>query len=231
MATWFITGASRGIGLGFCKSLLAKGHNVIAGSRNPDGARDLWELASDFKSTFQTVKLDVSDSADLQNVAKFFAQDSRTIDVLVNNAGIMLGRDDGLESMKFEDVMKSFEVNTVAPMRVVSALLPALKRSKTPKIANISSKMGSISDNGQGGCYAYRMSKAALNMFASCLAIEYPDIVTLTLHPGWVQTQMGGEQAPVEVYDSVEGLVRVIERANKSDSGAFKNFNGESISW
>ena len=229
MATWFVTGASRGIGLGICKGLLAKGEVVIGSCRNPDGARDLWELASDFKTHFRTVALDVSDADNVARLAKEFAKER--IDVLVNNAGVLKGDGDGLATLKLADLTKSFEVNSIAPLRVTQALLPALKRSDMAKIVNITSKMGSITDNNSGGYYAYRMSKAALNMFNRSLAAEFPEMVALVLHPGWVQTQMGGENAPVDVYASAEGLIQVILKSKLGDSGSFMDYTGVHIPW
>lgn len=229
MATWLITGAARGIGLGICKELLARGETVIGACRNPDGARDLWELASDFKDRYRTVQLDVSDQASIQRLAKDLS--AETIDILVNNAGVLYDAESGFKTLNFAELTKSFEVNTFGPMYVTRALLPQLERAKLPKVVHITSKMGSIADNRSGGHYAYRMSKTALNMFHSCFAAEFPKIVSLVLHPGWVQTQMGGEQAPVQVIDSAEGLVNVIQRAGANDSGSFMDYQGVRIPW
>ena len=229
MSTWFITGASRGIGLGLTKALLARGETVIGACRNPDGARDLWELASDFKTKFRYVKLEVTDGASMEAVAKEF-QD-QTIDVLINNAGILNGRDDRFADISFDEVQKSLVVNSIGPMRVARALLPALQRSKAPKIFQLSSMMGSIGDNKSGGCYAYRMSKAALNMFNKSLAIEFPKILSVVLHPGWVQTEMGTEQAPTTVSDSVDGLIKVMMDRPIADSGKFFDFKGKELPW
>jgi NAD(P)-dependent dehydrogenase (short-subunit alcohol dehydrogenase family) len=229
MTTWFITGASQGIGLGLCKELLAAGQSVVGSCRNPDGARDLWELASDFKSSFRLVQLDVADENNIAKVAADFA--GQKIDVLVNNAGVLLGASDSLLNLKFADVRKSFEVNTIAPMLVVKALLPALQRSTEPKIVNISTKMASLSDNTSGGYFAYRMSKSALNMFNRSLSFELPKVTCLVLHPGWVQTQMGGQSAPIDTHESAQGLVKVIQGATLKDSGKFLDFQGRIVPW
>lgn len=229
MATWFITGSSRGIGLGLCKALLGQGETVIGACRNPEGARDHWELVQDFKGRFRSVALDVSNEGQIKQVGMDFAKES--IDVLVNNAGVMLGDSDDFNTLKFDDLMKSFQINSIAPMQVTRALLPSLLKSKSPKVAHITSKMGSIAENTIGGYYAYRMSKAALNMFHKSFAREFSEICSLTLHPGWVQTEMGGKGARDTVHDSCEGLIQVVERATLKDSGSFFDFKGEKVPW
>jgi NAD(P)-dependent dehydrogenase (short-subunit alcohol dehydrogenase family) len=227
--TWVVTGASRGIGLELVKELLTQGHQVIGACRNPDGARDLWEIKSDYKNRFRYVKLDVS-SAD--SVAEFGAGlKNDTIDVLVNNAGILKGAGESLDGLDIESVLKSIQVNTIGPIRVTQILMPCLKRAKSPKVVNVTSLMGSIADNGSGGYYGYRMSKAALNMFGSCLSKEFPNITTLQMHPGWVKTDMGGAQAPTEREDSVRGMIDVIKGATIKDSGRFLDFRGKELPW
>jgi len=228
MNTWLITGAGRGIGLALCKELLSRGEAVIGACRNPDGARDLWELASDYKARFRTMELDVADSESLERFETEFSGES--VDVLINNAGVLVGAN-SLRTVLKEDLMKSFAVNTLGPLQTTRALLPALLRSASPKLAHITSRMGSIADNTSGGHYAYRMSKAALNMMHSCIAKEFPQIVSLTLHPGWVQTQMGGSGAPLSAYDSAKGLVDVIQRATITDSGKFLDYKGDLLPW
>lgn len=229
MGTWLITGANRGIGLEFCKVLLARGETVIAASRHPDGAREFWELSADFKSRFRAVKMDVGSAQSIADCA----QELRdvTIDVLVNNAGVFAANGDHLATLKFEDVTKSFDVNTLGPMRVTQAFLPQMTKANSPKVISITSRMGSIGDNESGGHYAYRMSKAALNMFHKSFALEFPKIASAVLHPGWVQTDMGGSNAPVTPHDSASGLVKVIDRLTTKDSGAFLDFKGDAIPW
>lgn len=116
-------------------------------------------------------------------------------------------------------------------MRSAKAFLPLLKKSAHPIIANMTSQMGSIGDNGSGGSYAYRISKAALNMFTKTLAHELPSATVLSLHPGWVKTDMGGSGAPTETRDSAAGLLKVIKSASTKQSGHFLNFRGQEIEW
>ena len=228
--TWLITGASRGIGLEFVKQLLASGHDVIGTCRNPDGARDFWEIQADYKTRFRSLKLDVSDSLSIEAAAAKLS--GLPIDVLVNNAGILRGNDDdGLMTLSFDDVIKSFQINAVGPMKVTRALIPNLRLASAPKVINITSRMGSLDDNKSGGYYGYRMSKTALNMFTSCLKSEFKDVISVALHPGWVKTDMGGASAPTEIYDSVRGLLTVIHSLTSTDSGRFMDFKGQGISW
>ena len=227
--TWLVTGASRGIGLEMVKQLLALGYNVIGACRNPDGARDLWEIQSDYKSRFRYVKLDLNESRTIDELGQTLKDEC--IDVLVNNAGILKGAGENLMDLKFQDILKSFEVNTIAAMRVVRALMPSLQRSAAPQIINLTSKMGSIADNESGGYYGYRMSKAALNMFNMCLSKEFPEITTIVIHPGWVKTEMGGPQAPTEIYDSVKGIIKVASGLTIKDSGRFVDFQGKGLDW
>lgn len=227
--TWLISGASRGIGLELVKQLLASGQNVIGACRNPEGARDLWEIEADYKTRFRPMKLDVSDQASIDAAAASIS--NSPIDVLVNNAGILRGSESGLMTLNFDDILKSFQINAVGPMRVSRAFMPNLRLAHAPKVINITSKMGSIDDNTSGGYYGYRMSKSALNMFNSCLKSEFKEITAVVMHPGWVKTDMGGPSAPIDVYDSVKGLLSVINSLTLSDSGKFLDFKGQGIKW
>jgi NAD(P)-dependent dehydrogenase (short-subunit alcohol dehydrogenase family) len=226
---WVITGASRGIGLALCHKVLAHGHNVIGACRNPDGARDLWELKSDYKDRFRYMKLDVQDQASVDAFAA--ALKDQAIDVLVNNAGVLKGAGEGLTMLRFDDMMKTFEVNALGPMRVTRALLPNLEAASIPKVIHITSKMGSISDNTSGGYYAYRMSKSALNMFNQSFTVDFPKIISMVMHPGWVKTEMGGANAPTQPEESAEGIVSVVLKATSVDRGRFLDFRGQEIHW
>lgn len=227
--TWLVTGASRGIGLALVHELLGRGFNVIGACRNPDGQRDFWELKRDYKDRFDCVRLDVSDLSSIQSAA--LQLKGRVIDVLVNNAGVLKDGDKNFRNMDMTAMRQSFEVNTIGPVLVTKELLPQLIKAPEPKVANITSLMGSIADNKSGGYYGYRMSKTALNMFSVCLAREFPEMTVLTLHPGWVKTEMGGPQAPTEACDSAAGLVEVIEKATLKDSGLYMDYRGRALPW
>lgn len=227
--TWLITGASRGIGLALVKELLSRGFHVIAACRNPDGERDFWEMKRDYKDLFDSVKLDVADQDSIQAAAK--ALKGRTIDVLINNAGVLKDADKNFSQLDSSLIRQSFEVNTIGPMMVTREFLSHLSESSNPKVTNITSLMGSIADNKSGGYYAYRMSKTALNMFSVCLAREYPKMTVLTVHPGWVKTAMGGPNAPTEVSESAAGIVDVVDKATVKDSGRYLDYRGRVLPW
>ncbi|MBS1961517.1 MAG: SDR family oxidoreductase [Bdellovibrionales bacterium] len=216
-----ITGASRGIGAEFVRVLLAEGHEVHAVTRNADRLAEFTK-----EKNLHVHAIDLENVAGPETLSR--ALEGRPIDLLINNAG-MYATDASLAKLKFDDVRTSFEVNTILPMRVCQALLPNL--NKGAKVAQITSLMGSIADNGSGGSYAYRMSKTALNMFNKCFAIERPDLTTVVLHPGWVQTDMGGKQAPTTPKQSVAGMLKVIGGLKTSDTGKFYDFEGDELPW
>lgn len=230
MKTVFITGCNRGLGLGFTKVALMRGMRVIGSCRNPDGARDLWELQTDYKDRFRIFGMDVTEESSVEAAIKQLPSDT-VVDILINNAGLLLEGELPLKQVDMEGVMKSMQVNAVAPMIVTRTLLPMIKVAQTPIIANMSSLMGSIEDNKSGRYYSYRMSKAALNMFTKCLANDFPNIISVSLHPGWVKTDMGGANAPLNVLDSCQGLMNVLLQLKKADSGKFIDYSGKRLPW
>ena len=222
--TWIVTAANRGLGLEFARQLAARGERVIATARDPQAATALAKLK---------VRVEPLDVADAQSVERFGAAlAGEPIDVLINNAGVGV-RSRSLEEIDFDDMRYFFDVNTVGPLRVTRALLPGLRAGNAKKIVNITSRMGSIEDNGSGGAYEYRASKAALNMVTRSLALDYGSegFVCVVLHPGWVQTDMGGSGAPVKPEDSISGMLGVIDRLSPEYNGEFLDFTGESLPW
>lgn len=224
-----ITGANRGIGLGLTKKFLSTGNNVWACCRNPDGARELWELERDYHDKLKLIQLDVTDSNEVAALAEKLK--GVDLDLLINNAGVIAEGPKDLAGLTADSLVKSFNVNTIGPTMVCQALLPVLQKSTAPKVANITSKMGSVADNTSGSYYAYRMSKAALNMFNKSFSVDFPKITSVVLHPGWVKTDMGGSSAPTEVEASVNGLYQVITGLKKEQSGRFYDMNGKEIPW
>jgi NAD(P)-dependent dehydrogenase (short-subunit alcohol dehydrogenase family) len=219
---FLITGANRGIGLELARQLVAAGHSVVATARKPSG------LESKLKGNSLIYPLDVGSP---ESIGELAGRLDGPIDVLINNAGVIGDGDTGFETASPEKIMESFTVNALGAFRVTQALLKHLERGTKPKVVNITSQMGSIADNKSGGYYGYRMSKAALNMFTKSLAVDFPKWTVLCLHPGWVQTDMGGREAPVSPEDSARGLIKVIEKAGTSESGRFFNFRGEELPW
>ena len=226
MATWVITGANRGLGLEFAKQLLADGHTIMAGVRNPE--------AMDFHHEQMTVyQLDVASTTSVETFAKNVKSSVTSIDVLVNNAGRMDGRWQSLEEVDPDLSLEVLNVNTVGPLRVSQALWPLLRGEKPTKVANISSLMGSIDDCMSGRSYAYRTSKTGLNMITKILAVEgQPNNISVTsYHPGWAKTDMGGERAPVPASVSVQGLIGLIQLQTAERSGRFFEYTGEELPW
>lgn len=222
-----ITGAGRGIGLALTKIFLANGYTVLATYRNKNSAKELLSLAGVSKGLV-TVVADVSRSDSLSQLQAAMKQ-LGPIDILINNSGVIGAKENSLAEFDIDKSVEVFQVNTFGPMRVTKIAQSFLRVGGT--IAHISSMMGSITDNASGGNYDYRMSKAALNMFNSCLSKEFKNSTCLVLHPGWVQTEMGGAGANLKVEDSAVGLYNVIVNAKPSQTGQFIDFRGEPLPW
>ena len=156
----------------------------------------------------------------------------RPIDALILNAGVQ-NRAGTLAELDFPAVLDTFDVNALGPMRVLRALLPNLRRGRRKLVVFLSSRMGSFGEYGGGSMYAYRASKAAVNMFVRCVADELaPEgFCCVALHPGWVRTDMGGSGGLIDVEESVSGLRQIIDRDQLSDSGRFFAYDGTEIPW
>ena len=222
--TVLITGANRGIGLELATQYIADGWNVIGTARRPDAADEL-------RATGATiVQLDVTDQDSVADMAAKLS--GQAIDVLINNAGILpdIGT---LADIDFDTYSRILAVNTVGPARVTQALIPNLKAGKLKKIMNTTSGLGSITDNERGGFYGYRESKAALNMFTRTIAAEFGSdgFICIVMNPGWVQTDMGGPNAPTTVEQSAAGIRSVIANLSAKDNGTFWTFEGEQQAW
>lgn len=229
-----ITGANRGIGLELTSQYLARGDTVHAGVREPERAEQLRALAAGSDGRLLIAACDVASDA---SVRAFVAAVSGSVDLLINNAGVRIEADE-LATLDLEAANRIFQVNALGALRVTRGLLPLLRRGEHPedrhgKIANISSNLGSIGENTTGGSYGYRMSKAALNMATRSLAqdLRPEGIVAVALSPGWVQTDMGGPEAPTPVAESAAGLIAVIDRLTMADSGGFFDFRSRRIPW
>jgi NAD(P)-dependent dehydrogenase (short-subunit alcohol dehydrogenase family) len=222
-----VTGANRGIGLEFVKQLTARGEHVDAAVRDSGDASELHTLARP-GARLKIHRLDVSEDA---SVDAFAAQlPGGPVDVLINNAGVS-GVKVG-EPIDPPDIVRVVNVNAVGTLRVVRALLPRLREGKGRKIVNLTSQLGSIAE-ATGGRYAYRLSKAALNMATKLLAedLRADGFLTVALHPGWVQTRMGGSAAPVPPEQSVTGMLRIIDGLSAEQSGRTFDFQGRPIPW
>jgi NAD(P)-dependent dehydrogenase (short-subunit alcohol dehydrogenase family) len=222
--TWLVTGANRGIGLAFAQALAARGDRVVATARRPEKARDLAKLS------LRLEQLDVADEDSVARLARSLS--GEPLDVLVNNAGI---GDDGpsFEKLSMADLERFFRVNAMGPAAVTRALLPNLRSGKRRTIVNLSSSLGSISDNDSGGWIAYRASKAALNQLTRTIAAELKRerFICIAISPGWVLTDMGGPGATLSPEDSVAAMLKVIDRLSVNDSGRFLDRRGKDMPW
>ncbi|WP_299322069.1 SDR family oxidoreductase [Parasphingopyxis sp.] len=221
MPAMLVTGANRGIGLEFARQYAADGWSVIATARKPEAATELTAIGG-----VEVKQLDVADADSID--AFVAALGDRPIDLFVNNAGVYGSRD-----LDREDWLKTLEINSVAPTLLAARLKPNVAASEHKKMAVITSKMGSIADNGRGGAIIYRSSKAAVNAAWKSLAIDFADagIAVVILHPGWVQTDMGGPNALIDVETSVSGLRAVIDALSLQTSGRFTAYDGSEIPW
>jgi NAD(P)-dependent dehydrogenase (short-subunit alcohol dehydrogenase family) len=226
MPTVLITGASRGIGLELAKQYAADNWSVIATARDPKQADGLKALKGDIRIE----ALEVTDEKQIKALAK--ALEGTAIDVLLNNAGMLTGYE-SFGDTDAESWLKTLHVNSIAPLKLTEALVEHVARSKQKKVASITSGMGSIGTNASTGAYAYRSSKAALNMVMVTAANELRSrgISVAVISPGWVRTDMGGTGAPLDVKESAAGIRKVIDRLNVGISGQFFNYSGESIPW
>lgn len=230
MKTIFITGTNRGLGLEFTKQYLQDGWQVFATARKPQESKELEELKQDYPLALSLYSLDITDLASIELLKSQLK--GKPIDVLINNAGIFGGKQD-LGNIDYEGWHKIFTSNTIAPLKITETLLSNLEAGQDKKIINITSKMGSIDDNLSGGHYLYRTSKAALNMLSKSLSVDLKPkkITVLLLHPGWVQTDMGGQNAPTSPQESIEGMRKVIASSSIQDSGKFFAYDGKEILW
>jgi Dehydrogenases with different specificities (related to short-chain alcohol dehydrogenases) len=261
MKTTLITGAGRGIGLEFCRQYAADGWRVLACSRHPEKSDALNKLAAQYPGLIKMYALDVADHALIERLGELLENESaeellmeplairlgeqttlakslvmagHPIDLLINNAGIYPDSDKrGFGHTDYAEWIQAFRINTMAPLKMAETFAAQIARSKQKTIVTITSKMGSIADNGGGGSYLYRSSKAAVNMVMKSLAVDLmpSGIIAVVLHPGWVQTDMGGPNALISAEQSVSGMRQVISRLTLADSGKFFGYDGQVIPW
>ena len=227
MPNVLITGANRGIGLQLTKHYIEAGWEVIATYRNAEGNEALQALASPQLTLLQA---DVNNDEGISKIASYFQ--GQGLDLLINNAGIYGPRDQTFGKVERQAWREILEVNTISPMMLAQSLADSLAQNKGT-LAIISSKVGSIDDNTSGGAYMYRSSKTAVNQVIKCLSIDLGprDITVVSLHPGWVRTDMGGPNGSIDVVESVAGLTNVIAHVSADQNGHFINYDGSPIPW
>ncbi len=223
--TVLITGANRGIGLALAREFTAAGFEVIGTARKPDKAKELKATGA------RVLALDVTDPASVAAMAETL--DGVPIDIVINNAGVALDRGRELAGLDMAAIERTLEVNTLGPIRVMSALYPNVKASDRKVFANISSMMGSMEMNTWGCCLGYRASKAALNSASKTLAADYgkEGMTFVVFHPGYVQTDMNEGKGNITPAQSAAGLTKVIAGLDSKDNGKFYDWQGKELPW
>jgi NAD(P)-dependent dehydrogenase (short-subunit alcohol dehydrogenase family) len=225
-----VTGATRGIGHEFVRQYAALGYRVFACYRANDGATSLGFLQREFPGRIVAYGLDVTSPYSVAALKTELCETS--IDILINNAGVWGGEHQELGNIDYAAWMNAFEVNSIGPFRVIEALRSNVARSVQRKIVTLSSEMGSVGLGG-AGAYAYRSSKAAANRIMQSIAkdLKAEGIFVLTIHPGWVKTDMGTAHAQITSKQSVAAMRMVIERLDAQSSGEFLTLDGLRLPW
>ncbi|MFH1016825.1 MAG: SDR family oxidoreductase [Pseudomonadota bacterium] len=227
-----ITGASRGLGLGMAEKFASRGLKVFAAARHPEKAEALKKLQKKFEDRIFLIAMDVDSDASVENARKEVFRSTDHIDILINNAG-RYAKETGesLAEVDFDQMHKTYETNVLGPLRVSKAFWSLMRAGKEKKLVHITSQMGSIEENKSGGTYDYRLSKAALNMLNKNLSIDLAadGVISVALHPGWVRTDMGGPEAPMDVETSVSKMTECILSLKPEQNGAFIRFDGKNL--
>lgn len=219
---WVVTGANRGIGLEICRQLKLRGDDVVAACRKSSPELDALGVRV-------VSGVEMTSDAAAKAIEAALGDPSKRIDVLLHNAGVLVP--DGLEMLDFDAIKKQLDVNALGPLRLTKGLLSRL--GKGSKIALVSSRAGSIGDNGSGGLYGYRMSKAALNMAGTSLARDLAPrgVMVVMLHPGFIRTGMTGGAGNDDPPVAAKGLLTRIDELTPAQSGKFLHANGEELPW
>lgn len=223
MAQIVITGANRGIGLALTRIFSERGDQVLAITR--ESSAELDDIVDQV-----VTGVDLTDASAVEGLTTVVAEmcDAH-IDVLINNAGVF--ENETLDNMDFDQIERQLNVNALAPLRLTTALLPLMAEGS--KVANVTSRMGSMADNGSGGYYGYRASKAALNAFGKSLAMDLKSrgIAVAQIHPGFVQTRMVNFAGDVTPDEAARGIVARIDELDLRTTGSFWHANGDTLPW
>jgi len=219
--TVLITGANKGIGHEVARQLAAKGCHVFVGARNAKAGRKAAEKIAKKcgKATF--LELDVADSDSVTTAARELSNSEDHLDVLVNNAGIIVDGDDAILEISDDLFRSTLETNTLGPLRVTRAFAPLLRKSKAPRVINVSSGSGQLTGGADGWAPAYSISKTALNGLTSQLSAALPKFAVNSVCPGWVRTEMGGENASRSVEEGADTIVWLASEAPQDLTGKF----------
>ncbi|KUJ84275.1 short-chain dehydrogenase [Microbulbifer flavimaris] len=228
--TILITGCNRGLGLELTRQFAADDWKVVATCRDLDRAEELKALERQYRK-LQVYTLDVTDYQQMAQLAERLQ--GQPIDILLSNAGYYGPKGTLFGRVDRDEWRKVLEANTIAPYMLAETFCANVAASERKLIAVISSKVGSIADNSSGGGYIYRTSKTAVNQVVKSLSVDLAErgITVVALHPGWVQTDMGGPRALISPEESVSGLKEVLLHVTPEKSGSFLNYDGSAIPW
>ncbi len=230
MKTALITGANKGIGYEVARQLVAKGFQVFLGARNSVAGRQAAEALANGGTKTTFIQLDVTDADSVTAAAREFAGIADHLDVLVNNAGILFDGDSAILEVELDLLRKTLETNTLGPLRVARAFGALLAKSSAPRIINVSSGGGQLTDGADGWAPAYCISKTALNGVTSQLAAALPKVAVNSVCPGWVRTDMGGSGATRSVEEGADTIVWLATEAPQNLTGKFLRDRAE-IPW
>ncbi len=225
-----VTGANKGIGREVARQLAAKGFHVFIGARNRSAGRKAADEIAKKGGEATFLEIDVSDNNSVAAAAREFAKASDHLDVLVNNAGIIVDGDDAILEINDELLRKTLETNALGALRVMRACVPLLAKSKAPRVINVSSGGGQLTGGADGWAPAYCISKTALNGVTSQLAAALPKFAINSVCPGWVRTDMGGRGATRSVHEGADTIVWLAAEAPQKLTGKFLR-DREEIPW
>ena len=223
---WLVTGVSRGIGRAIARRVLSEGDKVYGVVRKMyDSVK---ELSEEYGSRFVPL---IGDLRNEEDIVRVISEVEEPIDFLMNNAGILIR--ESFPNLSQSDFLETMKVNVFAPLKMTAEAYRRGLLKRGSKVVNTSSIMGSISLSSTTHSYSYSISKAALNMVTKLLSGELSGkgIIVISVHPGWVRTDMGGSAAPVLPEESAEGIVKLARRLEMKDSGKFFEYTGRELPW
>ncbi|MEP6987569.1 MAG: SDR family oxidoreductase [Chloroflexota bacterium] len=236
-----ITGSNRGIGLELVERYLQQPDTFIfATCRQPADATDLTILAAQYPDHVKVVQLDVTNQPSIDQALQSISREVDGLEMLVNNAGVLPGGVAGYEKssatlgyLQADAIENIFRVNTVAPMMIAQAFSDLLRKGTNARLINVTSDAGSIAMTQTGYHYGYKASKAALNMITRCLAGDFraDGVIVISIHPGWIQTDMGGPNATRTPAETMPSIIKVIDGLTINDTGTFLNWDGSQVPW
>jgi len=235
METFLITGANRGLGFELTRELAARPDTFVIAAIHSNATQDLLNIAAQNPERVMITPMDVGDQDSILSAAAEVSKKVPHLDVLVNNAADSPPvEEQSFETVTYDQMMKAFRMNAVGPLLIVRAFLELLKRSTHPRIVNVSSERGSMAwQEGRGGYYSYSLSKAGLNVLARLLAadLEPYNVTTVSVHPGWLRTKMGGTNAALSPAESAHGILELVRQLTPAQNGGFYKWNGEAHPW